>query len=155
MCPGFESLIRHHSPFALRLLLVALLTCLSNVAWAQWERVDETHGASVYIDATGIEKNGGLRRFWVLIDFNTKGTHGELSLQALWELSCPEEHYRMLQARAYSERHGGGDTVDTISLPTDWQDIAPGTIASYLMRRACASNVTRESVDIISTCGSL
>ena len=116
--------------------MAALLSAMPS-AHADWAKMNEDGQATFYVE-TSIKEDGSLRRIWQLADFRAKGSHGELSLRALAEYDCGSESYRALEIVEHSGQMASGHVLTTVTDPTEWRHVAPGTFAQRVLRIVCA-----------------
>jgi hypothetical protein len=119
-------------------LMFTLLWAVSTPVLAQWEPVIETGLGTVYVRADGIQRDGDIRRVWVLIDRKSAAQSGSRSSRNLYELNCKDLRHRRIQAEAFSGQLAGGERTSVDNSPTPWKYPAPDTVDEAIMRLACA-----------------
>lgn len=119
---------------------LALLMLISAPAWSgEWEKVAKSaaNGDVYYIDDETIKKDGSYRRFWLLVDLNTKGQFKELSAKIRVEVDCKEERSRFLALLLHSGNMGTGQVVQSVDEPGNWKYIPPKSNDSAVMLYVC------------------
>jgi len=121
--------------------LMILLVVLSNRAMAEWIAVDRDESEAAYADSATIRKAGTKVKMWVLYDFTTDQATSYVvpykSIRWHQEFDCKDERARSLYHALHSGNMGGGDVIRTISSPSAWEPIAPGTRGGMLWKIAC------------------
>lgn len=111
----------------------------STQSGSNWQLVTSTaDGDKWYVDPTTIRRDGTLRRYWVVADYRSRGSGGEMSVRTFEETDCREERYRLIQLTAFYGPMLSGRILFNDSEPTRWSQIAPGTVAEGRMRFVCA-----------------
>lgn len=123
----------------MRLLLMAALLVAGTASSAEWvEVVKEKTGSVQYVDATAIQKDGQLRRFWNLRDLKEAAKGGSLSFRSFAEADCETSRMRLLQQEGFLGQMASGQTNGVMTKPTDWMFIAPGTSGDQVLKFVCA-----------------
>lgn len=126
--------------------LVLGLTALSFGAFAGWEKLGTTQSASFYYDPSSIQKSGEIVKLKYLEDHDKRPeASGEkkryLSAIILAEYDCIGKRNNILQITRYSEAMGAGATLLATNSPSEWDVIAPGTVAEKIFGAACSSKL--------------
>ena len=107
-------------------------------AFAEWTYVAENAKDNFYIDYDTIRKDGNLRKFWLVHNFNQK-ERGAMSIRSREEIDCKEEHGRTLSLSAHSESMANGKKIMEEFSPEDpWRDRPPGSVGSIILKTVCA-----------------
>lgn len=114
---------------------------MSCSAWAEWVLVAASTNDEVqsYIDPATIRREGTLLRYWKLTNLKVRDRNGYMSSRTREELDCKKERYRLTSITTFSESMLGGTINDSFNNPnSEWRDIAPGTVMSFVMAYVCA-----------------
>lgn len=131
-----------------KLLAIMLLAIVSRSAIAEegvnanWSYADVSEDAMFYVDKSTIRKTGDMVKMWVLLNFNNKLKHGKTSGRSSMsqdEFDCKEEQMRERYSARYSGDMGGGDVISSISTPSGWQPVGPGSVGKTLWNIACGN----------------
>jgi hypothetical protein len=120
-----------------KIISLALLLALSLCAQADWEKLDETHMAVIYIDHDRIAKNAQFPTVWLLSDFKEKNKRGVLSTQVLNEFNCEEKQRRTIAFTSHKENMAGGKPIFKSLLAGKWHAISEDSVAAKMMLLAC------------------
>ncbi len=120
-----------------KIISLALLLALSLCAQADWEKLDETHMAVIYIDHDRIAKNAQFPTVWLLSDFKEKNKRGVLSTQVLNEFNCEEKQRRTIAFTSHKENMAGGKPIFKSLLAGKWHAISEDSVAGKMMLLAC------------------
>ena len=126
-----------------KLTIIMLLFMCTNVM-AAWSKLEDTHaaGVTVYADIGKI-RNKGMPKVKMrhLINFQNKDItnsgHAYLSVKALVEYNCDEEHYRVLASSMHTGPMGTGEVVSFISDAKHWEPVESNTLEETLWKVAC------------------
>jgi hypothetical protein len=120
----------------LRTLLSISIFLFFGQVHAEWHIVGRPSAdVARYIDLTTIKGSGGVRRVWMLTDFDGPNPS---SMIGLGEFECREDKIRFLSGRIYSGRMGNGKSAEiTDGLPTHWKYVQPGTLEAQFQRLVC------------------
>lgn len=121
----------------LRPLAVALLVLGVSPAWAEWERVTEMPGSSLYIASSSITKKGSYRRFWQLSDYKKPDENGDRSARVLTEFDCRKQRVRSLQWAYFRGSMGSSEMTAWRTKPESWMPVAPGTLGQAVGKLVC------------------
>ena len=121
-----------------KLFLVCLMM-LAGSAWAEWVFNHGTNRTNFYHDPATIRKEGNMRRVWELQDFKERRKGGEMSFRLRSEYDCKQERHRFLYLSGHDEPMAGGTVLssDDADQP-QWESIAPGTNAEFMLNIVCA-----------------
>jgi hypothetical protein len=112
------------------------------VADEPWHSIGGTaNGSANFIATNSIRQSGHTRRAWILRAQPEPVLDKVLSIRSLAEFDCLEEKKRTLTAQAFSGHFGTGELL-TRSNESDWQYIAPGTVAAGELRYVCDYKTT-------------
>lgn len=124
-----------------RIILMVLLTAVSNGAMADWRAVGSNENTAIYIDPATIQRNGHMALMWHLTDFKTaQKDMGDkyLSTKDQNEYDCKEEKLRRRASSEHSENMGKGKIVYSDSYTTRWKPVPPDSGVEILWKFACA-----------------
>ena len=119
-----------------------LFTCLliaTNLAYADWVNVGESAEATIYIDPDSIRKDGDMRKVWGIQEMKERDSEGERSRRFREEYDCAGGRKRFLSATTHTDTMAGGKILVTITEPSPWADIRPGTVAEDALKIVCAN----------------
>jgi hypothetical protein len=111
----------------------------ASAATADWVAVGETPQATIYIDPETIRKDGDLRKVWGIQDMKERDEDGERSRRFREEYDCSGSRKRFLSATTHTDPMAAGKVVNTISEPSPWSEIKPGTFAEDALKLVCAN----------------
>lgn len=122
-----------------RVMLVVLLLA-SGAASAGWVQMSSEGANSVmYVDPDTIKIDGQLRRVVEMHDLKVPDkSRGNRSTAVLSEYDCKEGRIRLLQEEYFSGQMGTGERMGSMTEPTDWFSLAPGTRGWNLLRFICS-----------------
>jgi len=121
----------------MRFVIAAALLMLTHSAWAEWVKYSETNAATFYYDPTTLERKGGARSVWTLVEFAQPQRRGERSMRSHTEVGCAEKRFRHLAMSGHTGSMAGGKVVGTNKRTSPWQPIAAGTAAAHLLEAVC------------------
>ncbi len=125
-----------------KLLLILLLTVVSNSAMAEWVKVatpvDER--LTTYADPSTIRKSGSRVKMWSMVDFKAaeeiKSGIYIKSVKRQIEYDCKDEKKRLLLGELFSGNMGSGEIISTSKMG-DWIPASLGTGNVKLWNIAC------------------
>jgi hypothetical protein len=126
-----------------RIYLAVLLLTATSLAWGEWDLVtsDEDDGSFFYVDTTTIRRSGNVVKMWGLLSFKHKQIpkRGKpyMSMMALGEYDCRNEHQRIAYLVSYSEVMGGGKVVSSTNPNAEWSPVVPNSNGTPLWEIAC------------------
>jgi len=121
----------------MRLLLSLCAVCLAWPAAADWEEVDETETAVVYIDREKIYTEGANPKVLQLIDMKKKNKLGAQSRRLLVEYECKLKKRRTLAFSSFSEPMAQGEVVFRNSVSGNWYPIQSESVAEAVFKIVC------------------
>ncbi len=121
----------------IKILSLILLFALPLSTKAEWEKLEETPTAVIYIDHERIAKNAQFPTVWMLSDFKEKNKRGVLSTQVLNEFNCEEKERRTIAFTSHKENMAGGKPIFKSLLAGKWHAIAEDSVAFKMMHMAC------------------
>jgi hypothetical protein len=123
-----------------RKTITLIAAVISFSAQAEWSYVGTSSNGSLtaYMDFSTLRKTANGYRVWDLHDYKAppKMT-GALSMSGLNEYDCKQERSRILQETHYSGPMGRGEVLRTISGPSDWSYVIPGSVGESSMEIVC------------------
>jgi hypothetical protein len=109
---------------------------------AEWVQVDRNAHVTILADKSTLRKAGATTKFWTLTNFakvQTLEGKRHQSAKTQFEVDCEEERFRVLATTFYAQTDGRGAIVFSTSAASNWEPVAPETIASGLKGFACSS----------------
>jgi hypothetical protein len=123
----------------IKFFALILLFVLPLAAKSEWEKLEETPSAVIYIDHDRISKNAQFPTVWMLSDFKEKNKRGVLSTQVLNEFNCEEKMRRTIAFTSHKENMAGGKAIFKSLLAGKWHPINHDSVAYKMMHLACES----------------
>ena len=123
-----------------KVILLMLLTVVSNSAMAEWANVASNENATIYVDAATIQRAGNIAKMWQLTDFRTANKDmGEayMSMKDQNEYDCKEVKVRRRASSQHSGNMGKGKVVYSDSYTTRWKPVPPDSGIEILWKFAC------------------
>ena len=121
-----------------RLLLVLILTVISNSAIAKWVEAGRGEDSIIYYDPATIRKSGSKVIIWSLHDYKTgRGQIEYTSVTLESEYDCIKKQSRRLFISFYQKNMGSGTTIRKDTEPRNWMPITTGTIKEAMWTIAC------------------
>lgn len=123
-----------------KIMLMLLLTVVSNAAMAEWVRLGSTNSLTFYADPSTIRKRGNLVKMWFMDDFkdyHDSPTKPYRSTRGQDEYDCEGEQIRGVHLTSFSESMGRGDTVNQYNDIGKWYPIAPSSSGETMWKFAC------------------
>jgi hypothetical protein len=124
--------------------LLIILSLVTGSAWADWQKMYDQKGNTVYIDADStsfIRADDKLPIIWVLVNYNTRSPWGDLSTIERTEFDCKEERYRTLTNTGYSEPMAqgkiSGASTQSREYVSEWHRIASGNLFEPVLKKVC------------------
>ena len=118
------------------LVVLMLVSATANAEWTYVSSADDS-SSSYYIDIKTIKKTAsGHRTIWNMTNFNQSSIDGHLSSKALYEFSCNEDKYKILQITGYSGKSGTGKSIGTDG-QSDWMYVIPGSTIEPIQSIVC------------------
>ncbi|MDO8437127.1 MAG: tetratricopeptide repeat protein [Nitrosomonadaceae bacterium] len=105
-----------------------------------WVLVSFDGTFTIYADPATIRKTGNRVKMWDLLDYNMADKiSGKpyMSIRGQSEYDCKEEKIRSLYATYHSENMARGEVISTGTKPSNWEPVAPGSMAAALWKIAC------------------
>jgi hypothetical protein len=121
----------------IKILSLILLLVLSLSSKAEWEKLEETPTAVIYIDHERIAKNAQFPTVWMLSDFKEKNKRGVLSTQVLNEFNCEDKMRRTIAFTSHKENMAGGKAIFKSLAAGNWHAINEDSVAYKMMHLAC------------------
>lgn len=104
---------------------------------AEWEKLEETPSAVIYIDHERIAKNAQFPTIWMLSDFKERNKRGVISTQVLNEFNCEEKERRTIAFTSHKENMAAGKPIFKSLLAGKWHPISEDSVAFKMMQLAC------------------
>ena len=123
------------------LLIFALLfsaAMSSSPVRAEWTKVSENAGGTLYVDLERIRKHDGYVYYWTLWDYS-EPIKGIWSSKVYQQADCKLFSLKILSLSAHTEPMGKG-TADTVNNPDpDWQyPLPPNSRAETILKTVCS-----------------
>ena len=129
------------STLKMKSLILTCVMLLTGSAWAEWVKVAESDGGTIfYIDDETIRKFGNMRLVWEIQNLPARNKAGALSNRSRSEYDCTNERYRMLSFSLHSGLMASGQNLMSIpvNLSEPWRDVPPDTSAETILKYVCA-----------------
>ena len=122
--------------------LVALMILIAQPAQARWVLAETSSDHTEhYIDFMSIRVDGNYRKFWKLINFpKIENSTGQESIRVRMEIDCKEERQRILTSTRFSKPMEAGSILNNSTEISEWQDIAPTSVANTFLTILCPSS---------------
>lgn len=123
-----------------KVILVMLLTAMSNCAVAELVNVGSNENTSIYVDTDSIKKTGSMAKMSHLTDFRTANKDmGEYyrSTRDLNEYDCKGAKWRRRAFSEHSKNMGAGKVVYKDSFTARWRPVPPESGVEILWKFAC------------------
>jgi hypothetical protein len=121
------------------LLTIFIFTACNN-AFADWVKVASStdDDLTVYISSESITIKSDIRTAWAVMNTSQVAENGSMSSKFQQEYDCKSNKVRMLQSSLHTEHFGRGTTLPIkLTMPTKWQVIPNGSIATYTKNYIC------------------
>jgi len=117
------------------LALLLILSCATHAEWVKFSNKNITQ-YDLYVAPDTMRKAGSKVTFWELRDYvrplKTSANQFILSEKIQKEFDCENQLGRLIYTYQYSGKMGGGKSLNSYRLNTDWRPIAPGTVDSAI-----------------------
>ena len=123
-----------------KVILMLLLTVVSNSAMAEWVDVGSNEYTTIFVDPASIQRDGNMAKMWHLTDFKTaQKDMGDkyLSTKDQNEYDCKEVKLRRRASSQHSENMGKGKVVYSDSYTTRWKPVPPDSGIEIMWKFAC------------------
>ena len=124
-------------------ILAIVLSVVSGNAAAGWVAVSDTTKFITFADPATISKDGDTVKMWDLLDYKTiREVEGirYMSQKSQSEYNCQKDLTRALVVHLHSGIMGSGEPVFNITMPDEWQHVAPGSVNEALLKYACGKS---------------
>lgn len=123
-----------------KIILMMLLTVVSNSAMAAWVDVGSNETTTIYVDSSTVKKAGNMAKMWHLTDY--KKPHKDMgepymSMKDEDEYDCKEAKWRRRASSQHSGNMGSGKVVYSDSFTTRWKPVPPDSGTEILWKFAC------------------
>ncbi len=112
------------------------------LAHAEMKALGSSDAATYYVDTSTLKRNGVLRTFWSIMDYNQaqSSTRGAayLSTRSNMEINCREQTVLVRQFSMHTGHMAQGEVLDAQGVWRDAQAIPPGTPLAVIWRFVCA-----------------
>jgi hypothetical protein len=126
------------------LLSLAALGLVSTSFAANWAITGMSDTAEYGIDKSSVEKNGDMRKVWVMLDYRkvqqTSLGKPFWSSRALMEMNCNTKEVRTRSVALYSGPKLSGDMLTSEGVFNQWQVAPPNSPVFNIMRSLCESH---------------
>ncbi|MBI5438516.1 MAG: hypothetical protein HY936_06160 [Nitrosomonadales bacterium] len=123
-----------------KVILMTLLTVLSNSAMAELINVGSNKNTTIYVDPATIQKSGNMATMWHLTDFKiAQQDMGEkyMSAKDQNEYDCKEIKSRRRAYSQHSKNMGKGKVVYSDTFTSRWRPVSPDSGIEILWKFAC------------------
>jgi|CXWL01.1.fsa_nt_gi hypothetical protein len=123
-----------------KVILVMLLSVVSNCAMAQWEEILVSGNQTLYVNRATIKKVGSRVQMWSMTDFSGKTSFP--SIAELREYDCKKNQERTLTSDIHARHMGKGAILDSLKPsadePNDMSELSPqDQIPQLVLNIAC------------------
>ena len=126
-------------------VFLSILLFFTGSSWAaNWQKVYDKDGSTVYIDSMTIREDDRLPIVWVITNYHSRSPWGALSGLSHKEFDCKEERYRTLADLAYAEPMGkgrvtsGNASIESLGFVSKWFPVKPGSMNEPVLKIVCA-----------------
>ena len=119
-------------------LIALFFTSTSVIAYAPVARNDQ--GVEFFVDFSSIQKTGNTIRVWEKQNYPAPrivGSDFYQSVRIYEEYDCKERKSRRLSWTVFSQKDLSGEVVLTNSKSSEWNFIAPDSVAGIVMNVVC------------------
>ena len=114
----------------------------SQQAHAELKALGNSDAATYYVDTNTLRRNGALRTFWSIMDYNqpqstTRGA-SFLSTRSNMEIHCREQTILVRQFSMHSGHMAQGEVLDAQGVWREAQPIPPGTPLAVIWKFVCS-----------------
>lgn len=124
-----------------KLLLVAFLIVAAFPVKAKWVEVgaNAEKGESYFYDPETTKNIGGLRKAWVLSNYDETQVGGYLSAKTFYEFDCNDSKVRSVTMLLYSDLNASGNVVGAHHKEEaePWTHFSPSSIFNELSETLC------------------
>ena len=121
-------------------ILMTLLTVVSNSAMAELINVGSNETTTIYVDTSTIKKVGNSATMWHLTDYkypNKDMGEAYLSAKDQFEYDCKEAKSRRRASSQHSKNMGNGKVVYSDTYTSKWKPVPPDSGVEILWKFAC------------------
>lgn len=123
-----------------KVILMMLLSVVSNSAIAEWIDVGSNENTTIYVDPATVQRAGNMAKMWHLTDF--KMAHQDMgdkymSTKDQNEYDCKEAKLRRRASSQHSGNMGKGKVVYSDSFTSRWKPVPPDSGTEILWKFAC------------------
>lgn len=101
---------------------------LPALAWANWVKVGESEGATLYMDRSSIQREENVVRVWEIQDLKAPDADGVRSRRYLNEYDCKYQMYRIGNMTSYSAPMLTGQKLFDIEDKGVWRKVGGRTL---------------------------
>lgn len=131
-----------------KLVFVLALAVLSNVALAEWQKLETTPEVTIYLDPASVKKTGNRATLWILLDYKQpqpdKTGKKVLSDKVQYQYECKEKQYQTISTSAHTGNMAGGEIVNINPDPPKLTPVATGTLDETFWQRACGTGKAKK-----------
>lgn len=123
-----------------KVILMILLTAVSNSAMAEWKDVGSNKNTTIYVDPITVQRAGNMATMWHLTDFRIpQKDMGEeyMSAKDQNEYDCKAAKSRRRAYSQHSKNMGNGKVVYSDTFTTKWKPVPPDSGIEILLKFAC------------------
>ena len=123
-----------------RHLVLILMFCMLDTAWAGMDLVGETKESIIYINTDTVQTNGWVVKAEGSQDFHQQQRLGDLdylSSKFVFEYDCAKKQVRQLALSIYPENMANGGELLNDTQVKDWLTPSTGSASSMLLLKAC------------------
>jgi hypothetical protein len=119
-------------------ILLSISSVIHSQSWTSVAKSDDFD--EHFFDMTTIQRKGNFIRVWEKSNYKTPvniNSRSSYSARFFQEYDCDEKRIRKLSTHGYTGKDLSGELIYHYSSPTEWQYVAPGTVASEKLNLIC------------------
>ena len=104
---------------------------------AEWKKISEYRGVTLYVEIDTISNKNGYVYFWDMHDNDVPDKFGIMSSQTYYQTDCAATRVKTLSYIFYKRKMGRGPSEQQDSVIKDWKYPAPNTFMRQAVKFAC------------------
>lgn len=123
-----------------RCLLVVFLIVVASSVQAKWVKIgaNQAKGETHFFDPETTQRNGHLKKAWVLSNYDEKQVGGHHSVNTFYEFDCDKNKVKPVTMLLYSDLNASGDVVGAHHKESEqWSSFSSGSIFNELSEILC------------------
>ncbi len=120
------------------ILLAAVMT--AQAEWLVVESAIQQHGETHYFDSQVIQKNGQLRKAWLLSSYDDRQIGGYHAVKSLYEIDCSNNKARSITMLLYPDKKAAGAVIGAHHEESqEWFNFTRNSIFHNVSEKICAN----------------